>query len=78
MSFTDDNKDDTALTVEMTNKADTTFISDLQRKLCNCFYAHPLQQKENVFYSNGYFYILRMDKHVSIQYGLKLWTHLST
>lgn len=55
MSFTDDNKDDTALTVEMTNKADTTFISDLQRKLCNCFYAHPLQQKENVFYSNGYF-----------------------
>ncbi|XP_071143108.1 protocadherin Fat 4-like [Mytilus edulis] len=33
MSFTDDNKDDTTLTVEMTNKADTTFISDLRHRI---------------------------------------------
>ncbi|CAG2201647.1 unnamed protein product [Mytilus edulis] len=33
MSVTDDNKDDTALTVEMTNAADTTFISDLRHRI---------------------------------------------
>ncbi|XP_063446582.1 uncharacterized protein LOC134726114 [Mytilus trossulus] len=33
MSFTDDNKDDTALTVEMTNAADTTFISDQRHRI---------------------------------------------